>query len=976
MLCRQLESSDQGSLCFEHSRGRLLYSVLGEAASHKNSSGVRFTSRWGEEAGHFPAVRGAVRKRGGRGGERPKLSRVLQPFLRHAKEGTRKVEVYPRPQQPRPELHSSAGVQDGDVRGRTHGVGTRRVGNFNRLYRRLFSCSHAQEVQEVPQVLSSRQSVPVCGFANGSLYLCEDIHHFDQGREGFCAEVGDQVAPIHRRLAHTCNESRGGAKANRVGKASGRVFGVSGKHKKVRVSSQPKVCVSRSPLHVGRRKGVHFRGKMGKNAGSVTRVSRESQTEGCSLAIFDRQVGVSRESGGTGDAPCQAFSGRISSTVVSEVGQTTRLGSHSPQFTPSTELVDKERECYGRRAVQEAEAPDPDLHGCVREGLGRVHRCPEQGQGLLGSPRARSSYQCSGNVVGVEGVDGVQIRGSEQSSARSFRQYNDCVVHSEAGGYSVPSNVAGDTGSVPVGRGEQSEVGLQAHSRASQCVGGCSVTGRADSPNRMVASSSDSQRPMGGLGEAEDGLVCDMLQSQDADICFAHPGSQGVRGGCPVVRLDRDPRVCFSSNSHPQSGAKEDSGPGVFGSFDSPPMATACLVPGIARVSSRPSGGVAQEVVPLETATIQSVSSVAGEAESACVVIIEKQIIERGFSARVAARMARPQKRSSRKVYGYRWDFFHSWCGERKINSFKATVPEVAEFLCFLHETKKLAVSTIEGYRTALGHVIRATQKVDLGHVPELTDLISNLARDTTVKRPVLPDWDLSVVLKVLSGEPFEPMHLAHLKFVTFKTVFLLALATGARRSEIHAFRYDTIERQEHGGAMVFYTHPGFVAKTQLANQGGDICKPVVVQALSKVVGPEFEKDRVLCPVRAMKFYLTRTKLFRGDRKRLFVSIKKGHSGDIVRSTLSGWLKKTIVLCYELASKNPKGVGSVKAHSIRAFAASWALHKNCSMDKILQACSWKNHSTFTRFYLRDLTLIRNEMMRLGPLVVAQQLVAL
>jgi hypothetical protein len=39
--------------------------------------------------------------------------------------------------------------------------------------------------------------------------------------------------------------------------------------------------------------------------------------------------------------------------------------------------------------------------------------------------------------------------------------------------------------------------------------------------------------------------------------------------------------------------------------------------------------------------------------------------------------------------------------------------------------------------------------------------------------------------------EPFEPMDRASLKNITLKTVFLVALATAQRRSELHALSYE-----------------------------------------------------------------------------------------------------------------------------------------------------------------------------------------
>jgi hypothetical protein len=45
------------------------------------------------------------------------------------------------------------------------------------------------------------------------------------------------------------------------------------------------------------------------------------------------------------------------------------------------------------------------------------------------------------------------------------------------------------------------------------------------------------------------------------------------------------------------------------------------------------------------------------------------------------------------------------------------------------------------------------------------------------------PKWDLSVVLRALMGFPFETMDKVSLKYLTFKTIFLVALATAQRRS-------------------------------------------------------------------------------------------------------------------------------------------------------------------------------------------------
>ena len=145
------------------------------------------------------------------------------------------------------------------------------------------------------------------------------------------------------------------------------------------------------------------------------------------------------------------------------------------------------------------------------------------------------------------------------------------------------------------------------------------------------------------------------------------------------------------------------------------------------------------------------------------------------------------------------------------------------------------------------------------------------------------------------------------------------------------------------------------------------------VPALTTIVDRQFKEDRTLCPVRALRYYLDRTKDLRGSRSLLFISFKKGHTSDIRPATLSSWLKQTILLCYKQADQQVLDMVQVKAHDIRAFAASKAFYGGVSVDQIMQACHWKAHNTFTNFYLKDFTwsdTVNN--MYLGPVVAAQQ----
>ena len=207
----------------------------------------------------------------------------------------------------------------------------------------------------------------------------------------------------------------------------------------------------------------------------------------------------------------------------------------------------------------------------------------------------------------------------------------------------------------------------------------------------------------------------------------------------------------------------------------------------------------------------------------------------------------------------------------------------------------------------------------------------------------------------------------ASLKYLTFKTVFLLALGSGKCRSEIHAWQNRNIRHQSDWSKVSLYPSPSFLSKNQLAKEGPDCVAPVVIPVLAPTL------DRSLKPVRALCYYLDRTSDLRQNKELVFVSFKKGFDKDISPATISSWIKQTVILCYELSVQEAHTLHQVKAHDVRAFAASKAFQSGISLEQILSACHWKSHNTFTQFYLKDVAWADSELYHLGPVVAAQQI---
>ena len=110
----------------------------------------------------------------------------------------------------------------------------------------------------------------------------------------------------------------------------------------------------------------------------------------------------------------------------------------------------------------------------------------------------------------------------------------------------------------------------------------------------------------------------------------------------------------------------------------------------------------------------------------------------------------------------------------------------------------------------------------------------------------------------------------------------------------------------------------------------------------------------------------------RVGKELVFVSFRLGFQKDIVLATISSWIKQTVLLCYQLSDEEAQNLHQVRAHDVRAFAASKPFQGGVSLDQILSACHWKTHNTFTQFYLKDLAWADSELYHLGPIVAVQQ----
>ena len=512
----------------------------------------------------------------------------------------------------------------------------------------------------------------------------------------------------------------------------------------------------------------------------------------------------------------------------------------------------------------------------------------------------------------------------------------------------------------------------QAHPRVPECDGRPAVQVQPSAVNRMVSASAGVQTDLPEVVHTSCRLICHSPEPQTSTVRISCPRPKGLGHRCSKHKLNEPHGLCLPSYGSPSQGDPKDQAMPLPDHCNSPRLARDALVLGPSAALNRDPTTTPSVNDPTQTVPQVCVPQQPTTAEPPRLVSRSGQLQEQGFSVEVAERIAAPQRSSTRTIYKSKWALFEKWCRENSVDFSTPSVKQISDFFMYLYQDLNRHPSTIDGYRTAIVDTLGPTAH-HIAHNADLHRLLSSFHRDYPKNSRNLPKWNLSVVLNELTKAPFEPMKDTDLKHLTLKTAFLLALASGKRRSEIHAWVANKVSNLGQWEKVALFPSSDFIAKNQLAREGSQSVSPETIPALTTIVDRQFKEDRTLCPVRALRYYLDRTKDLRGSRSLLFISFKKGHTSDIRPATLSSWLKQIILLCYKQADQQALDLVQVKAHDILAFAASKAFYGGVSVDQIMQACHWKAHNTFTNFYLKDLTWSDNDNnMYLGPVVAAQQ----
>ena len=114
----------------------------------------------------------------------------------------------------------------------------------------------------------------------------------------------------------------------------------------------------------------------------------------------------------------------------------------------------------------------------------------------------------------------------------------------------------------------------------------------------------------------------------------------------------------------------------------------------------------------------------------------------------------------------------------------------------------------MEEYKTAIADFLRFHTQENFNENIFLNKLIKSFKSGTPIPKNVFPKWDLAMILKYLNQPLSEPLAEAELKFLPWKTVFLVTMALAARSSEGHALSFAELGFEDNYKFAVLFTVP------------------------------------------------------------------------------------------------------------------------------------------------------------------------
>lgn len=144
-----------------------------------------------------------------------------------------------------------------------------------------------------------------------------------------------------------------------------------------------------------------------------------------------------------------------------------------------------------------------------------------------------------------------------------------------------------------------------------------------------------------------------------------------------------------------------------------------------------------------------------------------------------------------------------------------------------------------------------------------------------------------------------------------------------------------------------------------------------VLKSLAESVGEE-DEERLLCPVRALRWCLRRTRSQARPRQ-LFLSVRDPKC-PLSKAAVSYFLRQLTCSAHENFPDHLDPTLRVKAHDVRVVATSLLWANNKAVKDVMKVACWRTQSIFSNHYFRSVHKAQDGVFSLGPVVAAGSIV--
>ena len=683
-------------------------------------------------------------------------------------------------------VSSETTFQDGQLKQGAKLSSTRRLGSFNRHERCISTCTAPCCSQKISTVLHSGEGVSV----HLPLFRAKPSpKKFHENSNSGCSSpqnVKSAVSGLSRRLVSSKSNQRTAHERQTSSSQSSSQTRFHDQSRKVNTLSKSKCNIHRCSFSPAKRHCL-----------SNSREVRENRT---SNSVFETRSNCSNFPPSIGingilhrsNTSCSPFHEANSDSsfalLETSISESPSQNSNQQISDRPSCMVAKERKSIAGENLYPYRNFESGDNRCFED---RFRRSSEQ------SSFSRSLVRAGEDIAHKQSRVGSSVSNSAEFSTATER--SQCVdkvglnigspVYQQTRGDPIIPSLLPGMEIVESGNKEQNVAESSSFSRSEKQTGGRFEQG-ANSSDRMDAEQCSNPENLSSLGNANDGPICIRSESQSSNVLFMAAESDSVCNRRISNLMGKHGSVCLPASDINSQGDTAHEEISLPINPDSPSVAQEELVHRSSSNADRlpdQTTSTAESAAPTQNKDLPSESP---SVQSCCMAAINRSFESKGFSEEARKLLAASWRAGTQKDYAVKFNKFHSWCSEREIDPYNATLAECADFLSTLFQSG-LKYRTIAGYRSMLSALLVPVDNVPVGQHPHIMRLLKGVFNSRPPQKKLVPEWDLQKVLNFLSGSNFEPLSKVSLKYLTWKTVFLVAVTTFRRCGDIQALKVE-----------------------------------------------------------------------------------------------------------------------------------------------------------------------------------------